>query len=73
MLARLAGVHSRFFTAFGLGAFAAVILAHVPLVGGFLAFCAMGLGALTGLLRELERSVDRLGDDGDDEGRRGKR
>ena len=66
-LARFARTHSRFFVAMGMGACAAVILMQIPIVGGGLALVAMGIGAVIGLLRELERSLSRLGDDGDGE------
>jgi len=68
-LARFTRSHSRFFAALGMGACAAVILMQIPIVGGALALVSMGVGAVIGLLRELERSLSRLGDDNDDERR----
>lgn len=47
----------------GLGAFTALILGQIPVIGGALALDAMGVGAVIGLLRELEQSLSRLGDD----------
>lgn len=67
VLARFTRSHSRFFAALGMAACAAVILMQIPIVGGGLALVAMGIGAVIGLLRELERSLSRLGDDGDGE------
>ena len=65
-LARFTRSHSRFFAAMGMGAIAAVILMQIPVVGGALALVALGVGAVIGLLRELERSLSRLGDDDDE-------
>lgn len=68
-LARFTRSHSRFFAALGMGACAAVILMQIPIVGGGLALVAMGIGAVIGLLRELERSLSRLGNGDSEDGR----
>ena len=68
-LARFTRSHSRFFAALGMGACAAVILMQIPIVGGCLALVAMGIGAVIGLLRELERSLSRLGNGDSEDGR----
>ena len=68
-LARFARTHSRFFVAMGMGACAAVILMQIPIVGGGLALVAMGIGAVIGLLRELERCLSRLGNGDSEDGR----
>ena len=60
-LARFSRAHGRFFAAMAMGACAAVILMQIPIVGGGLALVAMGIGAVIGLLRELVRSLSRLG------------
>ena len=62
-LARFGRTHNRFFVSLGLGAFTAVIVGQVPLVGGALAIFALGIGAVIGLFRELEQSLSRIGDD----------
>ena len=68
-LARFTRLHSRFFAAMGMGACAAVILMQIPVVVGVLALVAMGIGAVIGLLRELERSLSRLGNGDSEDGR----
>ena len=68
-LARFTRSHSRFFVAMGMGACAAVILMQIPIVGGGLALVAMGIGAVIGLLRELERCLSRLGNGDSEDGR----
>ena len=65
-LAQFTRSHSRFFAAMGMSACAALILMQIPIVGGGLALVAMGIGAVIGLLRELERCLSRLGDDDDE-------
>lgn len=68
-LARFTRSHSRFFAALGMAACAAVILMQIPIVGGGLALVAMGVGAVIGLLRELERCLSRLGNGDSEDGR----
>lgn len=68
-LARFTTSHSRFFVAMGMGACAAVVLIQIPVVGGGLALVAMGIGAVIGLLRELERCLSRLGNGESEDGR----
>ena len=68
-LARFTRSHSRLFAALGMAACAAVILMQIPIVGGCLALVAMGIGAVIGLLRELERSLSRLGNGDSEDGR----
>ena len=68
-LARFTRSHSRFFAALGMGACAAVILMQIPIVGGGLALVAMGIGAVIGLLRELERCLSRMGNGDSEDGR----
>lgn len=68
-LARFTRSHSRFFAALGMSACAALILMQIPIVGGGLALVAMGIGAVIGLLRELERCLSRLGNGESEDGR----
>ena len=65
-LARFSRSHSRFIAAMGMGVCGALILMQIPVVGGALALVALGIGAVVGLLRELERSLSRLDDEGDE-------
>ncbi len=68
-LVRFTRTHSRFIATLGMGACAAVILMQIPIVGGGLALVAMGIGAVIGLLRELEQCLSRLGNGDSEDGR----
>ena len=54
--------HRQFAEAMLLGAVAAYLLNKLPLVGGFLALCALVTAAAIGLMRELREDLARLFD-----------
>lgn len=52
--------HRRFGEALALGALAAWMLMHVPIIGAFLGLCAMVTAAAIGLMRELREDIQQL-------------
>ncbi len=52
--------HRRFGESLVLGAVVAYLLSKIPVVGGFLALCAMATAATAGLMRELRESLEQV-------------
>ena len=52
--------NSRFCEAILLGSLVAYLLAHVPLIGGLLALCALVTAAAWGLMKQMEADISAL-------------